>query len=208
MKSVFERIINNKEWTQHICGPGSTIEYTENLRKNLNEFLLKYKITSFLDIPCGDYSWMNLITLSPSIRYIGADVVDSLIDQNQKNYPSIDFRVLDITKDKLPAVDLLFCRDCFLHLSFTDLHLALTNISNSEIKYVLMSNWNNNKRNYDDIETGGSRIINFLEPPFEFTNPIDSIIDFIPGYPKRSLMLWPKSTIDNYLRSKNNEKKI
>lgn len=202
MKEIFEDIIKNNRWRRHPCGPGSTFEYTENLRLNLGNFLEKYKIESMIDAPCGDYSWMNHTTL-PSIKtYIGGDIVDFLIEQNQKKYPTISFKVLDLTLDPLPTVDLLFCRDCLLHLSFENIDKVFKNISQSNVKYVLLSNWFDGAENYKDIHTGQVRCLNFLNAPYNFKNPIDSITDFVPGYPHREMMLWSKDTIDTYIKEK------
>lgn len=188
MKEVFTSIVENGGWSKHPCGPGSTLEYTEYLRKNLPAFLKKHGIRSMLDLPCGDYSWMSRV--SHGIDYIGADIVDSLINNARKQYPGVDFRVLDITEDKLPKVDLLFCRDCLLHLSFKDIDRALLNIANSDIKYVLMSNWYEFTENNRDIENGKYRLINFLDKPYSFGEPIDSINDYIAGFPERKMLLW------------------
>jgi UDP-N-acetylglucosamine 2-epimerase (non-hydrolysing) len=200
MKEIFSNIIKNNEWTQHPCGPGSTLEYTVNLRNELPKILEKYNVKSMLDLPCGDYSWMSVTKLPDSIKYIGADIVEFLISENKKNYLDVDFRVLDITSDPLPDVDLLFCRDCLLHLNFYDINKALANIARSNVKFILMSSWHSNSRNSDNIVTGESRIINFFAPPYNFENPLDSIVDYIPGYPKRSMVLWAKSSIEKYMK--------
>lgn len=202
MKEIFEDIIKNNRWKKHPCGPGSTLKYTEYLRANLGIFLEKHNIRSMIDLPCGDHSWMNLTNLPSIDRYIGGDIVGSLIAENKRKYPNKDFRILDITTDCLPDVDLLFCRDCLLHLSFKDIDKAFQNISNSDIKYILMSNWTDEFENFRDIDTGKARYINFLRDPFNLGVPIDSITDYVDGFPKRELILLPKSVIDNYTRGK------
>lgn len=200
MKEIFEDIIKNNRWKKHPCGPGSTLKYTENLRTLLGNFLEKHNITSMVDAPCGDYSWMSQTSLPSISEYVGGDIVDFLIENNRKNYPTVSFKTLDLTCDKIPDADLLFCRDCLLHLSFKDINKVFENISQSNIKFVLLSNWPLDFENQKDIQTGGSRYINFLEKPFNFPEPIDSIIDFIEGFPHREMLLWPKEVIDNYVK--------
>lgn len=196
MKDVFTYIVEKGKWSTHICGPGSTMSYTEGLRSELLPFLKKHNIHSILDIPCGDFSWMSTTNIADELDYIGADIVDSLIMSNRKNYPKVDFRVYDLTADELPEVDLIFCRDCLLHLSFKDIEKAFDNIAMSNIKYILTSNWNSGD-NTKDIITGSYRFLNFEEFPYSFGTGIDRISDWIPGFPQREMILWG---IDDILR--------
>ena len=202
MKEIFEDIVKHNRWKKHPCGPGSTFRYTENLRLNLGEFLKKHNITSMVDAPCGDYSWMSVTDLPSIQEYIGGDIVEFLIEANQQKYPNHVFKQIDLTQDMLPDVDLLFCRDCLLHLSFEDIDNVFKNISRSNIKYVLLSNWYEDAENSRDIQTGEARYINFLESPYNFTQPIDSITDFVEGFPRRKMLLWSKEVIDNYVKGK------
>lgn len=202
MKEIFEEIIRHKKWKKSTCGPGSTVGYTQNLREKLKPLLLKHNIKSMFDAPCGDYSWMSLVNIQEVVDYIGGDIVEFMINENQLKYPDVKFYVFDLTQDKLPDVDLLFCRDCLLHLSFKDIDKAFNNISHSKIKYILTSNWFEHNTNERDIETGGWRYINFLESPYNFGPPVDSIIDYIDGFPKREMLLWPKSVVDAYINNK------
>lgn len=202
MKEIFEDIVKHNRWKKHPCGPGSTFGYTENLRLNLGKFLEKHNITSMIDAPCGDYSWMSVTDLPSIQEYVGGDIVEFLIKANQEKYPNHKFKQIDLTQDILPNVDLLFCRDCLLHLSFEDIDKVFKNISRSNIKYVLLSNWYEDAENSRNIQTGEARYLNFLESPFNFTQPIDSITDFVDGFPRRKMLLWSKEVIDNYIKGK------
>ena len=202
MKEIFEDIVKHNRWKKHPCGPGSTFGYTENLRLNLGKFLEKHNITSMIDAPCGDYSWMSVTDLPSIQEYVGGDIVEFLIKANQEKYPNHKFKQIDLTQDILPNVDLLFCRDCLLHLSFEDIDKVFKNISRSNIKYVLLSNWYEDAENSRDIQTGEARYLNFLESPFNFTQPIDAITDFVDGFPRRKMLLWSKEVIDNYIKGK------
>lgn len=202
MKEIFEDIVKHNRWKKHPCGPGSTFGYTENLRLNLGNFLIKHNITSMIDAPCGDYSWMSATNLPSIQKYIGGDIVDFLIQANQQKYPAHTFKQFDLTQDTLPDVDLLFCRDCLLHLSFKDIDNVFNNISRSNVKYVLLSNWYEDAENTRDIQTGEARYLNFLEAPFNFPQPIDSITDFVNGFPRRNMVLWSTAVIKNYIIGK------
>lgn len=211
MKEIFENIINTRGWGTWpswgtdeltVCGAGSTLGYTQNLRDKLKPLLIKYDIKSMFDAPCGDYHWMSRVNVQEVVKYIGGDIVDSLIEKNKQKYPDVEFIVFDLTKDKIPDVDLLHCRDCLLHLSLKNIDNVFINISKSNIKYVLLSNFFAEYDNYRDIKDGKARYSNYLLPPYNFSEPLDSIVDVIAHYPKRSMLLWPKSVFDTYVKTK------
>lgn len=192
MKDVFENIITNRLWRDVPCGSGSTLAYTAHLRQQLPQFVHRHDIHSVLDLPCGDYSWMSQVCWPESVRYHGADIVDSMIQQNQQNYPEIQFSVIDMCQDPLPAVDLLFCRDCLFHLSYTDIARAFGNIASSDIRWVLTTTYPDVTIN-KNVVTGGFRPINLTLPPFDLPEPIDHLPDWIEGHRPRIMGLWHKS---------------
>jgi hypothetical protein len=51
------------------------------------------------------------------MEYMGGDIVEKLIQQNQSKYgdPHTRFITIDIVKDLLPQADLWLCRDCLFH---------------------------------------------------------------------------------------------
>ena len=103
---------------EYHCGPGSSIWYTELLRKELVPFLNKYGIKSMLDAPCGDFQWLNLVEFPNGFEYIGGDLHHDMIRRNNILY-NREFIVLDITEDDLPTKDLMFVRDCLFHFPDT-----------------------------------------------------------------------------------------
>lgn len=100
------------------------------------------------------------------IDYIGGDIVNALILENNKKYASkhISFITLDITQDLLPDADLIIVRDCLFHLSYADISLFLKNLSKSKIKYILTTGHIEVKNT--DIVTGDFRKINLFTAPF------------------------------------------
>ena len=80
---------------------------------------------------------MRLLDLP--LDFFGAVLVPELIEKNRRNYsrPGRTFGLLDVTKDPLPKVDLVFSRDLLVHLSETDIRSALKNISNSASVFVV-----------------------------------------------------------------------
>ena len=60
---------------------------------------------------------------------------------------------LDITRDRLPRVDLILCRDVLPHLSFADIARAVDNFKRSGATWLLTNTFVDRPRN-DDIPTG------------------------------------------------------
>jgi len=176
-ESVFRWYYEKKDWAgsgaESVSGPGSTIHATKYLQTGLPELILEYGIKSFLDIPCGDGNWISQIDLGLE-RYIGADIVQELVDLNikdNKKGPAQEFFKLDLILDPLPKVDMIFCRDCLVHLSNEHVLKALKNIKTSGSTYLLTTTFPENLEN-TDIVTGGWRPINLQCHPFDLPEPV------------------------------------
>lgn len=175
--NVFDRIYKSNFWesSESKSGRGSTMEATLAIRKALPSLFTKYSISSILDVPCGDFNWMRTVDKS-DLTYVGGDIVPEIISRNNGLY-SIDkvhFECIDITRDLLPKVDLIFCRDCFQHLSNENVIKAINNFKNSGSLYLLTTSYPKTWRNYD-ILNGDYRAINLSKKPFNFPKPIMSI---------------------------------
>ncbi len=173
---IFNKIYRLNNWgdPETVSGPGSNLKNTEILRKELPLILKELNVKSLLDIPCGDFFWMKEIVL-PLDLYIGADVVDELVMRNKSLYGN-KFINLDITKDKLPSTDAIFCRDCLPHFSIKLIKASLRSIKLSGAKYFFTSTYLSCKEN-KDIHVGGFRPVNFQIKPFNFPRPLKIIND-------------------------------
>lgn len=173
---IFTGIYKINMWhtEESVSGGGSTMEATRIIRKVLPEIIDKYSIKSMLDVPCGDFNWMKTVDLN--CKYIGADIVSDIIENNQKLYRTdqIDFKHLDMTKDDLPQVDLIFCKDCLQHLSYEKVAAALNNFKRSGSKYLFVSSFPKTWRNHD-IHDGDYRPLNLRKKPFCLAKPIFKI---------------------------------
>lgn len=166
LKQIFTEIYENNSWSSKLSksGIGSEVERTRIIINELPEIFKKFNIKTFLDIPCGDFNWMSYIDFK-GVEYVGADIVESLIEDNKKRYDGLNFEVLDITEDKLPQVDLIFARDILGHLSYENINKSLYNIVESGSKYLLTTSFT--KWNYNtDIKNGDWRPINLMIEPF------------------------------------------
>ncbi len=153
-------------------GAGSDLVQTEVVRSVLPNLLREYRVCTFVDAPCGDWFWMREVNL-PVEQYIGIDIVDSLIERNQKDYGSkqVKFVCADLASDPLPPSDLILSRDCLVHLSFGDALKILANFKNSGAEYLLTTTFVDRRRN-EDLGDGFWRVLNMQLPPFNFPAPV------------------------------------
>ena len=171
-KQIFRRIYVQNNWggSESVSGPGSSLSATDKLRHELPKVFRTLRITSILDIPCGDYNWMKAVDRE-GIQYIGADIVPEIVLQN-KLYEDVStsFRELDMLTDSLPTVSLILCRDCLVHFSYEDIFAALLNVCRSESLYLLTTTYCDITTN-SDIVTGEWRPLNLQAPPFYLPEP-------------------------------------
>ena len=158
-------------------GNGSTMEQTREIARALPALISRLSIKSILDIPCGDLEWMSKVELSGA-KYIGCDVAPSLVNHLKSEFPKRDFSVVDISKDSLPQVDLIFCRDLFVHLSNKDISASIKNIKDSKSTYLATTTFLGRNKNKDlpIISRGIAwRTLNLQISPFNFPKPLEVI---------------------------------
>lgn len=201
-KELFAQYYERNSWgdPESLSGPGSTARYTENIRREIPKLIEQFGVRSVLDAPCGDYNWFRLIPLGAKVFYIGGDIVGAMVRRNQQLYgsPNTSFVEFDITRDRLPDVDLWLCRDLLFHLSERDIGRALRNFLRSRIRYLLTSSHPVCEEN-KDIPTGGFRLLNLQRAPFHFPPPLARMDDWIDGYPVRHLCLWERAPLQEAL---------
>ena len=172
-ESIFTEIYQKNSWGGiSKSGQGSDLNQTESIRKELPNVFRELKVSSILDIPCGDFFWMKEINLD-FLSYTGADIVEELIISNTKKYSkkNRNFIKIDITKDFLPKVDLILCRDLLFHLSFEDIIRTIQKIKKSRSSYLLCTSNIHVKNNFN-IPTGSWRPLNLQLSPIFLPEPI------------------------------------
>lgn len=199
-KETFTFIHDTNFWSgkDSISGGGSDLHHTQILIKELDALLKEKQFKSILDIPCGDFVWMQYVDLT-HVNYTGGDIVDELIANNNKIFSersNVNFKVIDLTTDALPSADVLINRDCLVHLSHQNILKALNNIKKSGCTYLLTTTFPEHEDNID-ITTGDWRVLNLEKPPFNFPQPLALIHEGFEHelYGDKSLGLWKVSDL-------------
>jgi hypothetical protein len=197
----FSLIYKAKYWTSFkfgsLSGSGSNLYATENIRRELPNVLSKYKIKSMLDLPCGDFFWMRKLNLV-GIDYIGGDIVPEIVSKNQstfgKNYRFIKINLLE---DNLPQVDLVFTRDCLVHLTNEQVMEAIKNVIKANPKYFMTTVFEDIEDNISKKDGDRWRKINLTLEPFNLPIPLEVIDDsFNNGQDMfKRMYLWEVSSI-------------
>lgn len=178
---------------ESVSGAAATLDETAALRAALPRLIEQRQVLTVLDIPCGDFHWMQHV--AAGIDYTGADVVPELVNENQKRHGGSKrrFVVLDATRDPLPTVDLILCRDLLIHLSTRDCRAALANFVSSGSRFLLTSHFDDRSNN-SDIVSGDFRPINLCRAPFHFPPPLEIINENSAlgdgAFRDRSMALW------------------
>lgn len=204
LQTVFRQHFQRQSWggEETLSGSGSTLVATRALRPALLESLQEYGIHTLLDIPCGDGNWISRARLDEHLDlYIGADIIQELVDLNAARWQGkskCKFLRLDLTRDSLPRVDLVLCRDGLVHLSNALAIRALKNIKVTGSRYLLATTFPGFPANAD-IVSGDWRPMNLERPPFSLPLPIKFILERkVPGYGDKGLGLWRINDLPNY----------
>lgn len=201
-RSVFSDFYRRNKWGGRVSGSGtgSDPDQTATIEAALSGLLRELDVRCLLDVPCGDFAWMQRVDLD-GIAYIGGDIVSTLIEANQGRYgsPGIQFRVIDLLCDALPQADLLLCRDCLVHLPLRDAVTALRAIATADVDYVLLTTFPERSEN-DDIALGKWRPLNLERAPFNLPAPrrllLESCTEKNGRYADKALGLWRRIDLE------------
>jgi len=112
-----------------ICGNGSTLKHTANIREWLPKIIREYGISKLCDAGAGDQHWVKRIDLG--CEYLGFD----LIPRNES------IQRIDITTQDLPKCDAILCRMVLNHLDEERIKMALERF-NSSAPYLIATQFN------------------------------------------------------------------
>lgn len=183
-------------------GEGSDLVQTEVIRTELPKIIQRYAVRTFLDAPCGDWYWMQKTDLGVE-HYIGVDIVEAMINKHTEVFgsPSRTFECLNLATDPLPEADLIFSRDCLVHLTYADALKIVKNFKLSGAKYLLTTTFVSRKKNNDLVGVDNFwRALNLCLPPFNFPEPLlvvnEGCTEEAMQYKDKSLGLWLLDDID------------
>jgi hypothetical protein len=175
---IFATIYRKKLWGGRLSfgahsGHGSRNEaivspYVSAVRK----FLISLNRPSVVDLGCGDFNVGSQLVDCAGV-FVGCDVVDFVIEQNRRRFPSVEFRVVNAIDDDLPEGEVVLVRQVLQHLSNTQIAKILPKLS--QYKYAVITEHVPGFAGFVpnlDMETGpdqragfGSGIV-LTEPPF------------------------------------------
>jgi hypothetical protein len=200
-EEVFTHAMNlyRKVGDESVSGPGASLVHTAEIRQRLPMLLADLGVTSFLDAACGDLNWIKHVALGVD-EYIGVDILSAVVAQNKERFAGSRRRFLnlDISQQVPPRADLIFCRDCLVHLPYADIFRVLRNFKRSKSIYLLTTTFVNRTEN-TDITTGAWRPLNLSCPPFFFAEPLrilnEKCRENAGKYSDKSLGLWKLDSI-------------
>jgi hypothetical protein len=196
LRAAFERHYRSRGWLEPetVSGRGSTLLRTATIRRELPALFRELGVRSVVDAGCGDFHWFGSMELELE-SYLGIEVVGELaaLDQERHGGERRRFVSLDVTRDDLPAADLILCRDCLVHLKNRQVRAALRNFRRSGSRYLLATTFTGAHPNAE-APLGGWRPLNLERPPFALGPPLrviteaESVEDA--RYADKSLGLW------------------
>ena len=188
-KDLFSKIYSERKWGEDsdghpfYSGTGSEPYNTGPYIEYVNEFVSKNRISSIVDIGCGDFRVGQQIILQGA-SYIGVDIVKDLIDFNSENFSSgsVSFVCMDIVTDELPKAELVLVRQVLQHLGNNDVILAINKIRSYNFAIITDEIPNNKTHSINkDVVRGGTRFernsaLYVERPPFDLT--VDVVLDY------------------------------
>jgi hypothetical protein len=199
---IFTAIYESNHWGsgESRSGPGSTLAYTEPLRRELPDLFARHQIATVFDAPCGDFHWMPEVIARSRVSYVGGDIVPALVARHRRVHGNerTAFRVFDLVADDFPIADLWLCRDCLFHLPYAQIDEVLRRFAASKIRYALLTNHRNlSGFSNRDIRPGGFRKLDLLAEPFCL--PAETLVRIVEGGAlgdgEHEMCLWERSQI-------------
>lgn len=161
----FSQIYDTNVW-----GEGSSIgsrpAHNSEYVQFLQEFMLRNKIRSVVDLGCGDWQFSRFINWG-GVAYAGFDVVKSVVESNSKKFTADNtkFFVFHSLND-LPKADLLLCKDVLQHLP-NDLIQQYLAFFKTRFNAMLITNDDYPEDIINrDIQIGGWRSLRLEREPF------------------------------------------
>jgi hypothetical protein len=193
---IFTRIFNERAWggRESASGIGSDMASVGRVLRELPIILRRLGVKSIVDAPCGDMNWMRRLEHQFK-SFIGIDIVPAIVCLlRQQIWPEYyHFQVGNITTDILPRADLVFCRDCLVHLPFEKIREAVRLFKKGGFLYIIATTFPARRDNQDCL-VGQWRPLNMSVEPFCWMEPLLLLSEREAGdgfeFPDKSLGVW------------------
>ena len=183
LEKLFTKVYKYKLWGDSnsptfYSGPGSDFQTADVYIKTIKKFILENNISDVIDLGCGDFRVSSKI-ITPSINYLGIDIVPKLINYNNKKYSNLQIKFIksNIVDDDLPISELCLIRQVLQHLSNKEVDIILEKCK--KYKYVIVTEHvfigdevipNLDKKAGDDIRFNSGIFLD--KPPFNLSTKL------------------------------------
>lgn len=155
LQSTFQDVAKENSWgsSESISGLGSEMGATSTARACLGNWITKYKVGLFMDVPCGDANWQGAIPGMDSIKYQGYDIAKHAVEAAQsknQQHTNMKFGQFDLCSGVPPGKpDLFMMRDVIQHLPLKNGREMLVNAKRSGAKWLVVSSYTGYGSNKD-----------------------------------------------------------
>jgi hypothetical protein len=162
-EAMYERMANG--WRagrpETVCGNGSLMAHTSNIRKWLPQIAARYGFARINDAGAGDLNWVKKINWL--VAYRAFDLIPRLNSVEK----------LDITREKMPAADVVLCRMVLNHLDEPRIMAALKLFKESA-PYLIATQFNG-----EDLPQRSPQFmrLDLSKAPYSLGKPLESVQD-------------------------------
>jgi hypothetical protein len=178
-REAFENVYDKKLWGEG-SGIGSNPDNATPYLQMLQFYFNDPDLNTYIDLGCGDWKLMELINIPSNKQYIGYDLVERIIEENQKKHASnnIHFvRINRLSDFKNVQGDILIVKDVLHHWPIQQINFFLTDIL-PNFKYALITNDFNLYATNHDIAFADYRPINLEKDPFIPVSQLRILFDY------------------------------
>jgi hypothetical protein len=200
-REKFTEVYQKNAWkgTESVSGTGSDLAQTARLREILPALVKELGAKSIVDAPCGDLHWMKDVDWEGmGVSYTGVDIVTELVAGLRGKFPTRRFECVDLVTDILPRAEVVFCRDCLVHLPLEEVRAVLRNVAKSGATWLVTTTFPVSGVN-SEVRWSGWRPLNLQAAPFSLPKPFKLINEGCTEdggkYADKSLGVWRVSEL-------------
>ena len=162
-----------------VCGGGSLMETTSEVRAWLPKIIAEHGIRSIADVPCGDAFWMQHVPLN-GCGYVGYDLLQDVLALAPKGR---EYRALNAIEAVPERADLIVCRDFLVHLTYAHALRVLANFRASGARWLAVNTFPRvvNAELAQSHPGWGWRPLNIEAAPFSLSGAVDEVQEVAAG---------------------------